>query len=335
MLTLAEVRDSRVKRIAGNCGSSSDFVSIVNDAARMLMRRGNFWACVQRMTGCVYNDCIVWPRAVQTILAINRCGHSIPPRNYWYGFSAVLPEDVRNHGKCSDRCWGDVAARDNGTTPVFNQIPCLNDRYVRFYPSQPTDIGKTITIFGIDTNGQTIRSERSDGTFQDGVVLTLAIPFVQTTFLVRRIDRVLKDQTNGPVHGYQFDGATLYNLADYAANETNPDYRQSRIEGGCHGATRPGCCPSQITALVKLAFVPAQFDDDIIGIDNIDALAMMVQAINQSDNYDAEEFRKQQLLAIAELNCELRERLPLDSTPVDVQFFGTARLSRQRIGRLI
>lgn len=309
-------------------------MDLINEATRMLMRRGNWWGTVRRLTGCIYNDCITWNRYVGTVLAINRCGNSIPPKNHWYGFSAVLPEDVINHNRYSDRCWGDVAAPDDGTTSVFNQIPCLNDRYVRFYPSQPTDVGKTITIFGIDSNGQTIRSQFSDGTFQDGVVLTLEIPYVQTTFLVRRIDRVIKDETNGPVRGYQFDGATLYDLAYYDATETTPEYRKSKIVGGGRN-NRPGCCPSQITALVKLAFVPVQFDDDLVLIDNLDALAMMVQAIKQSDSYDADQYEKMVLGAVRELNLDLRNKLPVDQTVVNFSPYGTASLNRLNIGRMI
>jgi len=335
MLTLGEAKNSRLRRIAGVCPDSPEFLELVNDATRMLMKRGNFWATVQRMHGCIYQSCITWPRYVGTILAVNSCGNSIPPRNHWYGFSAVLPEDVLGQGRCGDRCWGNVAIRENGTSSVFNQIPCLNDRYLRFYPSQPTDVaaGRTITIFGIDGNGQTIRSQRSDNTFQDGVVLPLAIPYVQTSFLVRRVDRILKDQTDGPVRGYQFDGATLYDLASYDAAETAPDYLQSSILSGCAVNNR-ACCSAQITGLVKLAFVPVMFNDDLLGIENVDALAMMMQAIKQSDSYSAEEFQKQQALAISDLNAELRDRLPLDSTPVNFKPFGTASLNRQRIGRM-
>ncbi len=336
MITLLDAKQSRLRRVAASCPNSADFLEAINDATRMLMNRGNWWTTVRRMTGCVYNNCLVFPRSVGTILALNKCGNSIPPKNYWYGFSAVLPEDVLNHGRCSDRCWGDVAGRDDGTTPVFNQIPCLNDRYVRFYCMQPTDEGKHITIYGIDSNGQVIRSERSDGTFQDGVELTLAIPYVQTTFLVRRIDRVVKDPTNGPVHGYQFDGATLYDLAHYEPSETNPEYRQMRIVGGCSPVnTTTGCCPSQITALVKLQFIPVQFDNDLIQIDNLDALAMMVQALNQNDNFDAQQSEIMTARAVKELNLELRNKLPIDTTVVNFQPYGTARLNRQAIGRLM
>lgn len=297
------------------------------------MRRGSWWGCVRRLHGCIYNSCVVWPRTVGTVLALNRCGHSIPPKNYWYGFDSVLPEDVNNHNRFGDRCWGDVAAVDHGTTPVFNQIPCLNDRYVRFYPSQPTDVGKTITIFGIDTNGQVIRSKRSDGTFQDGIVLVLALPYVQTAFLVRSLGRVIKDPTDGPVHGYQFDGATLYNLASYDSSETLPDYRQSKIVSGCCVTGASGN-PSQISALVKLAFVPVVNDDDQVLIDNVDALALAMQSIKESDAYDSEGAEKLMLRAVHVLNLQLRESLPIDSIPTKVSYHGTAHLWKRKIGSL-
>ena len=201
---------------------------------------------------------------------------------------------------------------------------------------QPTDEGKKITIYGIDSNGQVIRSERSDGTFQDGVELTLAIPYVQTTFLVRRVDRIVKDLTDGPVHGYQFDGATLYDLAHYEPAETSPSYRQSKIVGGCNTAANTGgCCPSQITALVKLAFIPVQYDGDEVQIDNLDALAMAMQALNQNDNFDSQQSEVMMARAVKELNLELRQRLPIDQTVVNFAPYGTARLNRVMVGRLM
>jgi hypothetical protein len=333
VLTFSEFKASRSKRISGLCPDSDELAQLVNDATRELMRRGNFWGTVRRLRGCIYNGCVAWPRTTGTVLALNRCGHSIPPQNYWYDYNAVLPEDVNNQNLWGDRCWGDVAAVDHGTTPVFNQIPCLNDRYVRWYPSQPTDVGKTITIFGIDTNGQVISGLRSDGTIQDGLVMTLAVPYVQTAFLVRRIDRVIKDPTDGPVRGYQFDGATLYNLASYAASETAPDYRQSKIVSGCCVTTASGE-PSQISALVKLAFVPVVNDDDQVLIDNVDALALAMQSIKASDAYDSDNAEKLMLRAIHTLNLDLRDKLPIEQTVSRVAYHGTAHLWKRKIGTL-
>lgn len=273
-------------------------------------------------------------------MAINKCGHSIPPKNHWYGFSSVLPSDVIAHNQnCGQLgmggCWGDIAAVDNDTTAVFNQIPCLNDRYVRWYPSQPTDVGKTVTIFGIDTNGQTIRSTRDDGTIQDGLVMALDLPYVQTTFLVRRIDRVIKQATDGPVHGYQFDGQTLYDLAAYDASETLPEYRQSRIVSGCvTNSCNASCCTASITALVKLKFIPALRDDDLVLIDNLDALAIGMQSIKQSDAYDHAGAEVAMARAVHTLNLDLRDKLPIDQIPVKVHYYGVNPTRRTRIGQV-
>jgi hypothetical protein len=328
-LTVAEAKVSRLRRISGLCAGSSEWFTILNDTTRELMRRGQWWNTVKRMTGCVFNNCLVWPRQVGTLLALNRCGHSIPPKNHWYGFDSVLPDDVC---KFNNGCWGDIATVDHGTTPVFNQIPCLNDRYIRIYISQPTDAGKTITLFGIDTNGQVIRSQRDDGTFQDGIVLTLENPFVQTPYLIRRIDQVIKDPTDGPIRMYQFDGATLYDMAMYDASETVPEYRQSKIMAAC-GPTS-GCCQTQLTALAKLNFIPVQHDDDIILIDNVDALAIGMQSLKQSDAYDHAGAETAMARAVHTLNLDLRSKLPIDQIPVKVNYFGVNPTVRTRIGQV-
>lgn len=340
MLTYGEAKESRrLKNVANLCPGSADFTALLNDTTRELMRRGQWWNTVRRMTGCVFNECIVWPRQVGTVLAINRCNHSIPPKNHWANFDPVLPEDVHAHNRFCGRtfrCWGNIEAVDYGVTSVFNQIPCLNDRFVRAYISQPSDEGKTVTIFGIDTNGQTIRSQRADGTYQDGIVLQLSNPYVQSSILIRQIDYVLKDPTNGPINLFQFDGKTLYDLAHYDASETTPEYRQSKISGGGHVNVNPNCCgPKQITALIKLAFIPVVHDDDLVLIDNLDALALGMQALNQSDAYDHAGAEQAMARAVHTLNLDLRSRLPIDQIPTKVHYQGTAKLHRIGFGRML
>lgn len=340
MLTLGEAKTSRIKRVAGVCPDSEDFLEILNDATRELMRAGNWWGTVKRATFCVYDSCLVFPRYVGTLLAFNRGNHSIPPKNHWYGFDDVLPEDVRHwnsarHGNERCNCSGNIAAVDFGTVSVFNQIPCLNDRFVRFYIVEPLDAGKTITIFGIDGNGQTIRSTRPDGTVQEGLVLTFAIPFVESPMLVRRLDRVIKDVTSGPVFGYQFDGNTLYNMAEYQPSETLPEYRFSKVTGRMHHHNHGSSCgATQISALVKLKFIPVANDGDLVGIDNVDALAIAVQSLKTSDAYDSGSAENLMARAIHKLNQDLRDKLPIEQTPARVHYQGTAHLRRQQIGYL-
>lgn len=329
MLTVSEAMDSRINRISGVCPGSADFYQLLNDATRQLMRRGNFWGTVKVLRGCIYNNCLTFPRAVGTVLALDNCHGSAPPKNQWYEFNSVLPEHVRHwnrHG--SFHCGSNLALVDNGTTPVFNQIPRLNDRYLQFYITQPSDVGKTITVFGLDGNGLDILTTRSDGTIQPGIVLSLAIPFIQTPTLIRRVDRVIKSVTDGPVYGFQFDGNNRFPLATYAPTETLPDYRTSRLSGN-HGHS---AFPNQIAAFVKLEFIKASTPDDLVLIDNLDALALGMQSAKLNDAFDSAGAEGMMSRAVHELNLDLRNKLPIDEIPVRFQPFGTARLSRQRIG---
>lgn len=334
MLTVAEAKTSRLKRIAGLCPDSQDFIDILNDATSELMTRGDFWATMKRMRGCIYNGCITWPRAVGTVKAFDRCG-SAPPKNHWFGFDAVLPGDFehwRNTG--SFLCARDMALVDHGTSPVFNQIPCGTNRYVRYYITDPADVGKTITVFGIDGFGNEVITERADGTVQPGVVLTLAIPYVQSPMLFRRIDRVIKQPTVRPVYGYQFDG-NLWPLSVYQPSETLPDYRTERLVWSHCPTTNCQQWPSQISALVKLQFIPVENDDDQVLIGNVNALFYAMQSIKLGDAFDVAGGGSLMARAVRELNNELREKLPDDQIPVRFKPWGTATLERQGIGRMM
>lgn len=332
MLTLGAARNARrLKQISGVCTTSSDFVDIINDSTSALMDRGSFWNTLRRMRGCIYNGCITWPRQVGTVLAMNRCGQSVPPKNQWYDFDAVLPEHVHHWNRFGAfPCAQDLALVDHGTSPVFNQIRCLLPRYLRFYITEQSDVGKTITIFG-KSAGVEVLTTRSDGTIQPGLVVSLAIPFVTTSIAFDNVDRVIKDETDGPVYGYQWDGLNLDALATYAPGETLPDYRTSKIQTtGC--TTSCDSWPSQISAFVKLQFIPVVHDDDEVQIGNIEAQALAIQSIKLGDAFDSAGAESIMARAVHVLNLELRNKLPIDQIPVNFSPQGTAHLSRRRIG---
>ena len=76
-----------------------------------------------------------------------------------------------------------------------------------------------------------------------------------------------------------------------------------------------------VTALVKLKFVPAKLDTDLVLIQNLDALKDMMQAIQFKEANDIASAREYELSAIRELNLELNDQTPLDQTPVSMQPF--------------
>jgi hypothetical protein len=151
--------------------------------------------------------------------------------------------------------------------------------------------------------------------------------------LIRRVDRIIKSPTVKYIWGYQFDGANRYPLAVYQPSETLPEYRTSKIlSSGC--GTNCNNWPSQIEAFVKLKFIPAKAPDDLILIDNLDALALGMQATKLSDAYASQESEQMMSRAIRDLNLDLRDKLPIDQIPVRFEPFGTASLNRRKIGNM-
>lgn len=332
--TFGDVKASRVLQIASSDPDSPEFESLVNSATRQLMTRGNWWGTVQPIRGCVYDGCVVWPRQVGSVLAMNVCGHPTMPANRWYDF-------MQWDGLCSDwatafnRRWrgnlGRGVSINDRTMPVFNPIPCGQDRLIRIYIDNPEDVGKTIRIYGIDGNGQALTSERDDGTVQDGVVLTLALPYVEPAFFFRRIDRVVKDQTLSRIRVYQLDTNSVhYDMAIYEASETSPDYFRTRV----HVRNSTGTCPTMITALVKLAFIPVHFNDDLVLIENVDALRDMVMSIKLKENGDIVGSRAAEQSAFRELNYELRNRMPDEQFIVSFRPFGNDSLAGRGLGMI-
>jgi hypothetical protein len=320
--TLGNIQNSRVVQVANAAPTSPEFISLVNEAVDSLMRRGNFWGTTQPMQGCVYDGCVVWPRYVASVLAINnRCRHTTVA-NHWFEFMNWsrewhygLYEDYRRRGRVA------VSVND-GTLPVFNPIPCGQPRGVRFYIDNQNDAGKTIVIYGRDANNQVLTGARPDGTTQDGWVITLGITPVQTLPL-NTIFRVVKDPTLGRVRGYQVDSnGVLYDMALYDPAETSPDYVRTRVP------TNPRF--PMITALVKLAFIPVQYPDDLVPIENIEAIANMVYSIKKKEQGDLQEALALDKLAIRSLNYEMRTRYPDEQFQLRFSPFGRDELNSWR-----
>jgi hypothetical protein len=319
-----------VGNIAGTCPGSDDFTSLVNEATRLLMRRGHWFNTVQKMQFCTYNNCLTWPRIVGTPLAINVNSH-MPVLNNWYSF---MPMERQDYHSC---CRGGPAITTENNSPVFNQIACNKGMYIRHYPELQADVGKSVTIYGTDINGQTVRSLRTDGTYRDGVQLFTLIPFSSTSVRFRTVTRVLLDEMVGTNRLYQYDpdNNVLLDMALYQAGETNPTYRTTHLRGCVGSVLGNGTgCTTQITALIKQQFIPVKYDSDLVQIDNMDALKLVVQAIKSGEAYTPEEREKYIMLGVKEMNLELNDKYPLNQIPVQINTFGSCPPARSGVGMI-
>ena len=340
MLTFGQAKSSiELANVSGVCGSSDAFRSYLNKAVRMLMTRGNFWGTVQLMRFCVYNECLTWPRQVGTVLAVSTCGQLVNVWNNWFQFTHLASHgDIRNSGFSIDgfACRGNLNMENQGTTPVYFQVPCGNNFYVRSYPSVRADIGKTITIFGIDSNGQVVRTKNAAGIWQEGVTIVNALPFVSTPMRFREVTRIVRDATSAPgrLFYYDPDNNVLRDCATYDPTDTAPDFRFTKIPGLM---SHRACCTCangarQVSALVKLQFIPVENDNDLVLIGNLDAIGNMIQAIRKSDAGDSQGGEVDKAIAIKEMNLELRDRFPVQQTPISIVPAGAVGAFRNRIG---
>lgn len=341
MLTFGQAKTSiELANVSGVCGSSDAFRSYLNKAVRMLMTRGNFWGTVQLMRFCVYNECLTWPRQVGTILAVNTCGQPVNVWNNWFQFAHIGGmRDISSAGFSIDgcNCRGDLNMENQGTTPVYFQVPCGNEFYVRSYPSVRADIGKKVTIFGIDSNGQVVQTKNSDGVWRDGETIVNALPFVSTTKRYREITRVVRDKTSAPgrLYYYDPDNDVLRDCAVYDPTDMAPDFRFTKIPGLLR--SRSVTCANgarQVSALVKLQFIPVENDNDLVLISNLDALGNMIQGIRKSDGGDSAGGETDVSRAVHEMNLELRDKFPQEQTPISIRPAGAVGAYRARLGMI-
>lgn len=317
MLTFLDVKQSSVLDVASVCADSPKFASLVNDSVRRLMRRGDWDGTITPIHVCVRNGCFVFPRYVGHVRKINRCNRELPVENLWYNF---INRRDWHCGMWRSHCLGESNLVAYGQLPSYSDI-YGDGRLVRAYIRAPEDVGKTVRIFGVDNGNQPLRTHNSNGTWSDGWAITLADPYGTTTDYVRRIDRVVKDVTQGQVllYAHNVSADVLEDLARYDPGETSPSYARYQLYTQHCGS---GGCVRSVVALVKLQFIPVKFDTDLVIIDNIDAIKQMIQCIKLEEAGELAEAKGFQTAAIMELNRQLEDASPDDQFAAVNNVFG-------------
>jgi len=330
--TLAELKASTVRTIAGVCADSTQFVQMANEVQRRLLRRGNWYDTEWLTKICFTNGCVVWPRYVGTVLATRMCDGSLGEvKNRWYSILGGANSLARSYSDSTDYSWfGDVVMMDNGTKPTYNAVSGTTGKLIRYYVKYQNDIGKKITLYGKQYGGQPLQELDANGNWVNGLTLTAVAPFATTTVLVTQIDSVVREATQGECRLYEYDSTSnlLRDLALYEPNETNPRYRSSLISDWC---AVPGCLQTTtvdsvdyeqkvatIEALVKLEHFDLVNDNDFLLIDNLDAFKMGFQAVKLEEMNDEKNAEIKWMKAVRELNFELRDKNPDRETPVFV-----------------
>jgi len=328
MLSFGDLKTSPIINIAGVSPSSKDFARRVNEAIRRIMRRGDWRQLVIPIHVCIAGGCVVWPRYVKSVRKMNFCREARVIKNVWYDFLPQLgaPQHCDWFGWIGGNWMRRHVAVDQGKVSVFQDVQG-DGRTIRAYLSTPLDANKTIKIFGEDNNGQMLMTQ-GVGSWTPGITLTLpssssGLPYAESTMNVRRIDRVIKDVTEGPVRLYAFNAALniLEDIAIYEPSETNPSYERMRV----HTPHSGSCCSGNqsVVALIKLAFVPVVLDSDLVFIDNIDAIKLMIMSIKSEEASDWASKKDCEVECFRELNYDIWDEQRDDQIPVAHGPFGS------------
>lgn len=298
------------------CPDDPRIPKYLNEAVIRLLPRGQWRGTVVRYQVCLTDDCISWPRQIETILAWAQFNGPGIIRSHYYEFLGFGPGLFSSCSNALGTTWsyGGVACGsggqlvDRGLAVAFDDL-CGANKTIRAYIDYPVDEGEVLLLQGLDSNGNWILT---DGGEVNGEELSLALPYVQSTKTWRALSGVQKPVTKGPVRLYEYDTVTGLQrlLAVYEPDETLPEYRRSLVPGlscssGCGSTTDGVCEQKRVTVLAKLKFVPVRLETDYLLIGNTAALKDMVQAIKKrEDNLISESVAYEQS-AVAELEREL------------------------------
>jgi hypothetical protein len=273
-LIVQDIR-STIARAIGVCVDDARVYDYINQACRRLLHKGLWAGSYGRFTVTTVDGCITWPRAIETIEAVADCCGTGSVRNQWYEFQET---GFGLLGSCNP-CAGKQLV-DRGTVVSYRDMSGGINSYIRVYPGDASDNGKTITLQGYDANGQWIRTQ-SGGVWIDGEKLTLALPYVQSSKKFTALTGVIREATNTASRLYEYN-QTLFaelDLAVYDPDETLPQYRRSLWTG-----RNSDCCTQTVTVIGKMRHINATSVNDYLIPPSPDAIKLMVMAIRKEEN---------------------------------------------------
>lgn len=221
------------RKIAGHC-STPILLKFITDSVQLLADKGETDLLVGFVDLCVVGNCVTCPREVETVLAINICGHTTYSRDTLFNFNVSGPGD----GCSCGWTW-----QDTGNHYTYKDLICPS-KLIAFLES-PDDQGKMLRVFGFDSENKPLRTKIGD-VWEDGLrvpmIYGFALPASSDPY-VSRITGIIKDITVSNVRLSSFDnaanvtGGTGTLLGIFEPDETEPRYRRIKL-GHCGGWVR-------------------------------------------------------------------------------------------------
>lgn len=270
----------------GSCPGNAVVLDRINEAQRRLLSEGKAdWDSTQRhVQFCTQNGCVALPREFESARLVSLDGGpaNIFPNSYRYLENGPGPEASSDHyGK-------DLEDLGDGWPTFFDMPVCADGLELFAVSTSIEDTNLTIQAFGRMADGSEILQDTGIPGFSlairhwaDSTEGKLAgYPVASSAQRLSRVTQlILPAGRRAYVTLYAVNPTTheMYFLSKFHPAETNPAYRRYRILGA-------GCdCDTCVIMLAKIRHVPLVRDDDVLLIQNLDALKTMVMAIREEN----------------------------------------------------
>ena len=302
--TLADAAQEIKSVVDGGACTLPTVYTRINQAMRRIMNRPKKPLHIRRLVRFyTYKDTITMPREVDRILHYTMDGVPAPLFSQAYEFVSGGPGELDGCDHCiagkyledlgnQFSLMFDVPSRSYDDTVEYEKYqPRYNSQKIIAMSTAEADRGVPIYLVGRNGKNEMLGpsgtgvelkiSQWHEG-IEGNILYNVGDGIVNILEDVRDITWVRKPTTTGHVSLYTFDTDTfqMYFLAKYMPHEINPRYRRYRI-------TSPDYkYGSSIVAWCELGYVPQNHPDDVLIIQNIDALKMMVMALEMETERD-------------------------------------------------
>jgi len=298
----------------------------VTEACRRLMSKADWAHTTQMVRARVSNQMFPLPRECEAIRWANIENKAANVRQQSFEFLAAGPGEIQH--LCATSGYKDLI--DAGWFPTMYDVPTpelfANDEtvstnreslgaglHLMAFTTEQEDLGRELTIYGRDrllndiggsgttfTPGETLKLNRwAKGV--EGSVVGLA-DLIHTTKLYREVTAWVKPATKGYITLYAVDLTNKYMwlLAKAHPDDLKPVWRRYKLRGQAQSGDS-----ANILMLCKMKALDLTRDDDILPIQNLDAIKLMVIAIREENAKNLELAMAYELNAVRLLSEQL------------------------------
>jgi hypothetical protein len=309
-LTVADARAALQKYISSTSEEDAfaEFLPQLNMAMERIIGAGKWTGMVQKVAfNASERDYITLPQEAESLLGIlvNRNNYSLQGQYYEYLVSGPggIPDPPPDNGYLLD-------LGSNFCTLV--DMPSAG--LVRLKTTSNEDVGKTLTIYGLNNGTPVYNSEGNKG---ETLTLAATNSSVTSTLTFAQLTSIAKQATVGSVEIYSVVGSTETLLSTFSPGEVNPIYRRYQL--------RQQDADTTVVGLVKLRFVPRTQETDPVLPNNIGALKFALIALSLEDANDLPSAATHWSACYSLLNQQGKQNRGANRYPLNLKLFPGGR----------